>query len=156
MPKVSSSTGLSVRELSPFEGAWKITGKAYDSPFGSNATVSAYETFEWLSGEQFLIHHLDGRFDGGPLACIEVLGRDPAHGAFSAHAFYQDGSANVWRLNRRSTGWVMAGEWSADDQTFAVRCTIVFDDRAHRRGIWEYSTDGTNWRVFWQTEAVRV
>jgi hypothetical protein len=133
-----------------------MTGQAYDSPFGSKAAVSADETFEWLTGEHFLIHRLAGRVGGDEMACIEILRRNPAAETFIAHTFYNDGSANTWHLEPHGDAWIMSGRWPKGGDAFQVRCSITFDDRAHRRATWEYSADGANWHVFWLTEAVRV
>jgi hypothetical protein len=140
----------------PFEGAWKLTGQAYDSPFGTNAEVSGYETFEWLTGDEFLVHHLEGRQGDRDMACVEILGRDANGDAFEAHSFYGDGTASVWRLERRGAGWAMTTAQPNNGGTFALRCTITFESRVHRRGTWEYSSDGSVWRIFWETEAERL
>ena len=156
MANAFSSARLSTRELMPFEGAWKMTGRAHNSPFGTEAEVTAYETFEWLTGEEFLVHHLEGRQGHRDMACVEVLGRNASGDAFEAHSFYADGTASIWRLGRRGAGWAMTTSWLRDGSMFGVRCTITFESRVHRRGTWEYSSDGSSWRVFWETEAERL
>jgi hypothetical protein len=118
--------------------------------------VSADELFEWLTGGRFLIHRLQGRLGDDGMACIEILGRTGNGRAVTAHTFYNDGSSNTWQLEDRGGTWTMTGEWPRDGNVLAVRCTIMFADRMHRRGTWEYSADRSTWKVFWLTEATRI
>ena len=149
-------TRASTRQLEPFVGAWKMTGHAYESPFGSEGEVSADETFEWLTGRQFLMHRLQGKLGADDIACVEILGRDGSGDGFGAHTFYNDGTSTRWSLDERDGALIMSGQWPKGRDVLKVRCTITFDDKTHRRGIWEYSTDDSNWQLFWDTEATRV
>jgi hypothetical protein len=50
--------------LNVFVGKWVTEGLIMESPAGPTATLKAVDTYEWLPGGFFLIHHVDG-FDGG-------------------------------------------------------------------------------------------
>ena len=156
MATAHASARVNLRELEPFVGRWKMTGHAYESPFGSETDVSADELFEWLTGGRFLIHRLQGRLGDDEMACIEILGRTGNGRAFTAHTFYNDGSSNTWHLEDLGGTWTLTGEWPREGNVLAVRCTIMFADRTHRRATWEYSADRSTWKVFWLTEATRI
>jgi hypothetical protein len=130
-----------------------MTGHAYESPFGAEGELSADETFEWLSGRQFLMHRLQGRLGAEDIACVEVLGRESSGDAFTAHTFYNDGTSTRWSIEERDGAWIMSGQWR---DVLNVRCTITFEDKTHRRAVWEYSKDDSDWQVFWETEATRT
>jgi hypothetical protein len=154
MPE-STLTRPNTRQLDPFVGAWKMTGHAHESPFGPDAEVAADETFEWLTGRQFLMHRLKGQLGDEGIGCVEVLGRESGGDAFTAHTFYNDGTSTRWNLEEHDGAWIMSGQWPKGREVFKVRCTITFDGRAHRRNLWEYSTDDSGWHVFWETNATR-
>src|SRR5687768_5276602 len=88
--------------LLPLVGKWHTEGQQLDSPLGPTSPFVAVETFEWLDGGAFLIHHVDGRFGRQPAACIEIIGKGP-DGGFIAHTFYNDGNANTWQIEARGS-----------------------------------------------------
>jgi uncharacterized protein DUF1579 len=152
-----ATAGPEHKRLEVFVGKWNQEGRAYDSPFGSAADISAVETFEWLTGGLFLVHRLEGQLGGVPIACIEIIGYDAASQNYSAHTFYNDGKENVWRLERRDGSWRLSGEWQQDGGRLLVRCTEVFSDSGDViSGKWEYSPDGTDWQTFWETTLTRA
>ena len=124
-----------------------------DGPAG---TVSAVETFDWLEGEKFLVHRLDGRLGEEPIACVEVIGLDPSGSGYVAHSFYNDGNTNVWRMSQRGDAWLYSGSWSLGGQALKVRCRLAFDDPDTMSGQWEYSEGGNRWHLFWDTTLTRA
>jgi hypothetical protein len=145
------------KRLDAFAGTWRMRGRAYDSPFGKAADVSAVQMYEWLPGGMFLIHRLEGRLGDAPMACIEIIGVESGSGRYFAHTFYNDGNANLWRVREQDGGWEFSGEWKIESDTYRARCRITFDDGGDRRTAkWEYSRDGSSWKPFWDTEHTRI
>lgn len=68
-----ATAGPEHKRLEVFVGKWNQEGRAYDSPFGSAADISAVETFEWLTGGLFLVHRLEGQLGGVPIAASRSL-----------------------------------------------------------------------------------
>jgi len=152
------STPRSAQErLSVFAGRWKTTGKAYDSPLGSRADISAVQTYAWLAGGRFLIHRLEGRLGTDEIACIEVIGHDAARDGYRVDSFYNDGKRNQWRLDQYGDTWTLTGDWEAEGESLKVRCTLLLD--ASHNGVmcrWEHSSDEGRWQTFWDTCMTRA
>lgn len=150
--------------LQIFAGTWRFEGRAHASPFGPASLISGVESFEWLSGKNFMIHRLDGRAGDAPIACIEIIGPDrpskgesKTHTGFIARTFYDTGATNVWSMNEQDGTWRLAGTWMDGEDPVKVRCTINFHERGTRRTAkWEYSSDGDRWQTFWDTSATKA
>jgi hypothetical protein len=152
-----STRGPEHKRLEVFVGKWKTDGNAYDGPFGSAATISAEETYEWLPGGLFLIHRLQGHLGDDQMACIEIIGYDTSSETYLVRSFYNDGTRNVWQLRERDGIWTFSGDWKTNRQTLHVRCTAAFKDAGRTlTGEWEYSGDGSSWQRFWDTTLMRV
>jgi hypothetical protein len=152
-----ATPGPGHRRLDAFVGTWMVTGEAFDSPFGSAAPVTALETYEWLTGRFFLMHHLEGRLGDDSMACIEIIGHDAAGQRYPMRTFYNDGRYNEWQAQEHNGGWIVTGEWPVAGKRFKIRCTTVFGDAgASRTAKWEYSSDGAKWQTFWDVKATKA
>ena len=144
------------KRLEVFVGEWREEGQAFDSPFGPAAKVNTVQTWNWLPGRQFLIHRLQGRLGENNMACIEIIGTDASSESYSVHSFYNDGNKNVWQLSEGDGAWSLIGDWKSEGKAMKVRCTIGFNDPGNNMTAkWEYSSDGSNWQVFWDTKLTR-
>lgn len=143
--------------LSLFLGTWRTTGRQYDCPFGGAGSIVALETYQWLSGERFMIHRLDGRIDDDPLACVEVIANDAARSMCLVHSYYDDGHSNDWQLFERDGTWHLEGHWQQAGKLIAVRCTIWFQNGGNTRAAkWEYSDDGESFQPFWEVTSSKI
>lgn len=143
--------------LNVFVGRWKMEGLQRDSPLGPAAEIDAVETYEWLPGGFFLIHRIDGTLGDRELACIEVTGYDASRRLYTLHTFYVDGTSNQWQARELDGTWTYTGTWQATGERMQVRCTQVFNEaRNASTSKWEYSTDGSQWQVFWDLRAIKV
>lgn len=128
-----------VRDLAPLVGEWSVRVEADwaegEGPIGRT-------TFEWLSGETFLVQRWTVDIEVAPDG-IAVLGLDEASGGLQQHYFDSRGVARtygtsltdgVWKLWRYDADFSQrfAGRFDADGQTIA--------------GAWETGTpDGWSW-----------
>jgi hypothetical protein len=140
--------------LDVFLGEWHMEGKQLAGPIGPAADLAAVQTFEWLEGNEFLIHRFDGHVGASRAACIEIMGFDHDTDRCRAHTFYNNGLKNVWDIERHDGAWLLLGDWNMGGKSLKVRCTITF---SHANTImtskWESSGDGKHWQAFWETKA---
>jgi hypothetical protein len=142
--------------FSPCVGKWHTEGQQLESPLGPASPFVAVETFEWLDGGHFLVHRLEGKFGRQPSACVEILGKNE-EGLF-AHAFYNDGNSNDWRVTAVGHGLVQEGTWSkGSGETFRVRYTARFIEEGNTiEGKWEQCRDGQSWSTFLETRSTKA
>ena len=140
-----------------FVGKWKTEGQQYATALGSAASISATETYEWLTGGKFLVHRFEGRVGEADAACIEVLGLEESGQRYAVHTFYNNGTSKRWRGEDRDGMWLLTGEWPVTGRSQKVRCVIsLLDARNTMKAKWEYSMDGAKWHVFWDVTATRL
>jgi hypothetical protein len=153
--QVVPASGLEV--LLPLVGKWHTEGEQLEGPLGPAAPFVAVETFEWLAGGHFLVHHLEGRFGRQPSACIEIMGMK-ASGQIYVHSFYNDGNSNTWEVEAKGSNLVLSGEWAAGGgQSFQVRYIMSFTDAGNTlEGKWEQSRDGRIWKPFLDARSTRA
>jgi hypothetical protein len=75
-PERLSNPGAGHQLLHVFVGTWTAEGQQYEGPIGPAASISALETYDWLTGEAFLVHRFEGRVGDGEAACIEIIASD--------------------------------------------------------------------------------
>lgn len=144
-------------KLAPILGKWSLTGDQWPTVIGPAAKISGTESFEFMPGENFVVHNLDGRLDEHIMACLEVWERDGAQGGFELHTFYNNGTKNNWKAKVIGNTWTILGAWKGPKRTMHVRCTMVFtEDGDTRNSKWEQSDDGHTWQTFWDVTAKRV
>ncbi len=143
--------------LNVFVGTWKTEGQQHEGFVGAAATIIAQETYEWLTGELFLVHRFEGRVGDNQVACLEVIGYDIVSRSHPIHTFYNNGTSNQWQLSESGGVWTINGEWQMADQATEVRCTIFFSDDGNTMiSNWEYLNDMSNWQTFWDVKATKT
>lgn len=155
--KQTTKPGAGHQRLNVFVGKWNTEGQQHEGPVGPAAKITAVETFEWLTGEFFLVHRFQGRVGAHEAACIEIIGHDAASQAYPVHTFYNNGVANEWQYRERNGTWTLTGDWQMKGESIKVRCTIVFSDEGNTMTAkWQMSSDGSDWQPFWDVKAMKV
>lgn len=138
--------------LTKFLGTWLMEGRTFASPVTKDVAVRARETFEWLPGERFLVHRIEGTLGDSPMACIDITDHDG-----TMRAFYNDGSQREFRVESHGDDtWTYTNELAQDGITYQNRCTVRFSGDRKREATWELSRDGKDWTVYWRNTATRV
>lgn len=88
-----------LKRLDFLVGTWRLDGTLEAGAMGPGGTVSGTETFAWLAGGFFLVHHWDGHFDVGGQTMVdtgyEFFDHDPATDGYRAHFFNSLGPYDV-------------------------------------------------------------
>jgi|SRR5690349_4531539 len=88
-----------LKQLDYLVGTWKLSGMTEEGPMGPPAQMTGTETFEWLPGGFFLVHHWEGSIDMGargtmPDVGYEFFDYDPETSKFRSHYFSSFGPYN--------------------------------------------------------------
>lgn len=146
-----------LKKLNVFVGKWNTEGQQHEGLVGPAAKISAVETFEWLTGDFFLIHRFDGKVGDGETACIEITGYDPTNDSYPVHTFYNNGIATEWEYHEREGVWTLTGGWEMEGKAMKVRCIVKFSDGGSTMtGKFEHSSHGSNWQAFWDVKATKA
>lgn len=115
-----------LRSLDRFVGTWEMTGRTLDSDVDN---VTGRTTFEWLPGGFFLQQRIELDFAGFQIQGLEVIGYDPASGAFPSTVFPSMFGTPIpyrWEIEGDELtittdvlGATFRGRWSEDGSTFS-------------------------------------
>lgn len=126
-----------LKALDAVVGTWDSKG-TMRTPDGTIA-ITGTDAYEWLPGQQFMIHKADVTVGGDKVDVIEIIGEyDEAKKACAMHAFQSDGSHEVMWANVNTNGSLLF----AGDTTRATLTTS--QDGKAMDALWEQRTDG-NW-----------
>ena len=155
MKKESPDRAAELDALEAFVGQWKTTGQQIEGTVGPAAGIDVAESYEWLDGKYFLIHHFKGDLGGNDAACIEIIGYDAEKGVYVIDTYYNNGVTKNWQMTADGDTWTITGDWPIKDQKMKVRCTIKFSDDKTMTGDWEMSPDGSDWKTFWDVKSTK-
>ena len=155
-PSQSPASRKTLELLSVFVGRWTTEGHQHEGMIGPAAAIVAEESYEWLAGEQFLVHRFDGHVGDGVAACIEIIGHDAETNTYPTRTYYNTGVVNEWRATATERVWTLSGEWKLA-KAISVRCTTtVSHDGRSLSGKWEWADASTAWQTFWDVTSTRV
>jgi Protein of unknown function (DUF1579) len=129
-------------ELALLVGRWKTEGWTKEDADGPPARIDAVDTYEWLPGGRGLLHSVDAQVGDKKVQGAEIIGYDPARGAYVTQYFGTDGPAAyeaTISVEDGATVWRMRSE--------SDRFTGVFSDDGNRiTGHWELCRDDSTWQ----------
>ncbi|OLT04901.1 hypothetical protein BJF90_20690 [Pseudonocardia sp. CNS-004] len=133
--------GAGMAAWEPLIGSWSSSGRTVDG-----VAVEGSDVYEWLPGEQFVIHRVDVRMGGEQVDVLEVIG-EPDGDGFLMRSFDNTGGTAVMRATVDGAGvWTFAGP--------TERATLVVaPDGESMSARWERARDGT--REHWMDMGFR-
>jgi hypothetical protein len=149
----SPASGPEIARLGALVGRWRSEGRVAGDP---PELITGTDTYEWLPGGFFIIHHVDVEVGGHTVQAIEIIGeRDPATDAFIARAYDNDGNVTIMRATVGAENvWTFTGggdiapaaELASAKAAGAVRSTLTVSADGQRMSArWERSDDGSVW-----------
>ena len=152
------------QRLGALVGRWRSEGHIVgDQP----VPISGTDTYEWLPGGFFLVHHVDVVIGEQRVQALELIGPyDPATDAFTTRAYDNLGDVTVMHARVDEQGvWRFTGgadvapvaRPAAADASGAVRSTLtVSADRSGMTARWERSDDGASWQPWMDMTFTRM
>jgi hypothetical protein len=129
-----------MQALEVFVGQWRM--EAALAAEGA-AAPRALTTFEWLSGQGFLIQRWEVDHPDAPDG-IALIGFDGGSGGYQQHYFDSRGVARRYDMTFADGVWTLERSGIAPD--FSQRFTGHFSQDSNAIvGGWEICTDGVNW-----------
>jgi Protein of unknown function (DUF1579) len=130
-------------------GKWNTEGETRASEDTPAVKVAFVDTYEWLSGKFFLVHHADGQIGDEPLSVIEFIGYDSSSQRYNCHSFDSCGNADLFQADLRDRTWTIEGK--------SARFTGVFSNTGHTlTGKWERLSTGLNWLPWMDVKLTKI
>jgi len=129
--------------------------------------ITGTDSYEWLPGGFFLVHHVDVMIGQQRVQALELIGEyDPATDSFTARAYDNLGNVTVMRARVDDQGgWRFNGGGdvapvarpASTDAGGAVRSTLTVNtDRSGMTARWERSDDGATWQPWMDMTFTRM
>lgn len=145
---------LELAPLQAFVGRWSTEGHQHAGPFGPAGEVLAVERWYWQPGKRRLAHRFDGRIAAERVAWVDVVSAGSQLGVYDVATHARGGPVSAFTLEvEREDVWSMHGR----TRGLELRCSMALE-RAHGvlRSRWDWSQDGTTWRVLRELTATRA
>jgi hypothetical protein len=155
--------GPEVQHLGALVGRWRTDGHIIADP---PVPIAGSDTYEWLPGGFFLVHHVDVLVGEHAVQALEMIGDyDRTTDSFTARAYDSRGNITIlhakvddrgaWRF---TGGGDIATEAQPDaKETAAVRSTpTVHAERNSMKAFWERSADGSAWELWMDVSFTRM
>ena len=137
-----------VQRLESLVGTWHTTGEVAPRDGRPAAPFTATDSYEWLPGRHFLVHHWDAAMPTGRTQGIEIIGHDPETDRFPMRAYDSNGNTTTMIGTSDGTSMLLEGT--------GVRFTGRFDhDRNEVHGVWEVQPDGADWQLWMRVTLTR-
>ena len=141
--------GPGERALDIFIGRWINEGETAAGPGLPAARIVTSDVYEWGPGGFFVLHMAYGRIGDLDVGAIEIIGHDPATGAYRSRLFDSFGNESVSSLRVSDGVWTWQGE--------RTRCNATFsDDGRVQRAIHQRSEHAETWLPSMDVTLVRV
>lgn len=137
-----TAASFDLEPLDSFVGAWDTEGVVHA---GANATpipFTAKDTYEWLAGGHFLLHHFDAAMPEGHVSGLEIIGYDAENGCFVAQSYDSLGGHAAMQLRAIGERWEFIGTRMRFSGKFCEQGLSL-------TGQWEMQEPETDaWRVW--------
>ena len=138
-----------LKRLDAFAGKWHTQGQIKESPLGPAGNLIGTDSYEWLSGGFFLVHHVDVRMGDQKNATIEIIGYDASAKTYPMHSFDSQGNSIVMQAGVMGDTWTFSGD--------SMRFRGVFGDAGKSiSGKWEYLGEDSSWHHWMDVELTKV
>jgi hypothetical protein len=134
------------KALESFLGTWKAQGLTKD---GRIVPIHGQDTYEWLPGGFFLIHHLESHVADAEYKSIEIIGYDAARKVYTLTFFDSWGGTGRYDATVQGNVWTYSG----DSRRATV---IVSEDGQTMTGDWQMSFDGSEWHPWMDITSTKV
>jgi hypothetical protein len=158
MAQAAPKPGPELKKLDYFVGSWTLDGTIGQGPWGAGGKFSSSETYEWMSGNFFLVGH--GTFKlppelGGEGSTTSFHGYDADKNSYTHDEFNSEGrhESNSGTLNADT--WTWTGSQNYGGQPIQQRMTIKMLSPSSYSFKFEISLDGAEWLPFMEGKATK-
>lgn len=127
------------KRMGALEGRWRTEGKTVATKDSPAIAIAGTDTYAWLPGGFFMIHHVDVRMGTDDAKTLEVIRYDVATNTYLTTFFDNLGHTGSYRATVNQGVWTFQG--SADRATL----TITSDGNT-MHAHWERTEDGAQWQ----------
>ena len=143
------------QKLAAFLGKWTFDGQAQASPYGPAGKLTSIDTYEWVPGGFFMIHHWNAVVGGAANKGVEILGYDAGSKMYTSRFFDNMGNSGSVKFSLNGNTWTATADSDVAGKPLKERGTITFaGDTLMVK--WEYSAEGSKWATQYDSKGTRT
>lgn len=149
--QMSDKPNLALKRFDVLVGKWQSEGETIASKDEPAVKIKGTDSYEWFSGDYFLIHHADVSMGDAQLKVIEIIGSyDSSSQTYPMRSFDNQGNFQTMQASIDKKGiWKFTGE--------KIRTTLVAaDDGKTMTAKWERTDEGSKWRDWMNMKFTKV
>jgi Protein of unknown function (DUF1579) len=144
--------GTEHTRLAALVGRWRTEGWTSDTAETAAARIDALDTYEWLPGRFGLLHTVDARVGEEHVEGAEIIGWEPARGAYLTQYFGSDGP-NAYEARLAVEDGVLVWTMRSEVDRFTGRFS---DDGNTLTGGWEQLDTEGHCRPWMEVTLTRI
>jgi hypothetical protein len=144
--------GTERMRLAALVGRWRTEGWTNETSELPAARIEALDTYEWLPGRFALLHTVDARVGEEHVEGAEIIGWEPARGAYVTQYFGSDGP-NAYEASLAVEGGVLRWAMRSEVDRFTGRFS---DNENTLIGWWEQRDDENGWQPWMEVTLTRL
>ena len=113
------------QKLSAFLGTWTFEGQSQTSPYGPAGKLISTDTYEWVPGGFFMIHHWDAIQGGAANKGVEILGYDTVTKAHTSRFFDNMGNSGSVKFAVSGNTWTGTADSEVGGKPLKERGSIT-------------------------------
>lgn len=127
-----------IERLGALCGTWHTSGDVLGRNGEPSAPFTATDSYQWLPGRHFLVHHWDAAMPDGRSQGIEMIGYDAESDHFPMHAYDSDGNVTEMAGIYNGSSMQFEGAGVRFRGAFNADCNVI-------TGTWEVQPEGNGW-----------
>ena len=141
--------GREHRRLEIFIGRWNTEGITRATESIPSVRVNGTDTYEWLEGGFFLIHHVDVNMGDDKIRAIEIVGYDDHIKKYPMNFFDSLGNSGTYMASVENGIWKFSGN--------SERATVQFsDDGNTMTALWEQQMENSKWQPWMDMKLKKI
>jgi uncharacterized protein DUF1579 len=149
---MAAEPGAEHKRLAALVGRWRTEGWTRETAEAPATRIAALDTYEWLPGRVGLLHTVDARVGDEHVEGAEIVGWDPARGAYVTQYFGSDGP-NAYEASLAVADGALVWTMRSKQDRFTGRFS---DDGNTLTGDWEQLDDEENWQPWMEVTLTRL
>jgi Protein of unknown function (DUF1579) len=141
--------GREHKRLEVFVGKWKTEGLTRATESIPSTKIKGTDTYEWLEGGFFLIHHVDVNMGDEKVRAIEIVGYDDASNKYPMKFFDSLGNSGAYMASVEDGVWNFTGN--------SERATVRFSEDGNIMTVqWEQQVDNSKWEPWMDMKLYKI
>jgi hypothetical protein len=131
---------IHLKKLNFLIGKWHTQGEILQGASDSSKDIRGMDTYEWISGEFFILHRVDVFIGNDRTEAVEIIGYDESRKSYFMQSFDKQGDSITMFAVLEKSGVLKFGDNK-------MKATLrINKNRSSMSAKWELAENGKTWK----------